>query len=125
MRRSSARGCYAVGPRAHGLAALAPAARIAALTADVERVHPAVAGHLVHGDSVAWESEPFARGAYATFRPSQLTALAAAAAAPEGMIHFAGCGTSYRPGFLHGAIASATRVLAELDEAAAPGSSGG
>jgi monoamine oxidase len=107
-------GIYAHGPRAHRLAALAPAARIAALTADATTIHPDVAGHIIHGDSVAWSNEPFARGAYAWFKPGQLSTLAAAAAAPEGVIHFAGCGTSHRPGFMHGAIASAKRVLAEL-----------
>jgi monoamine oxidase len=107
-------GVYAAGLTGRRLAALDPAARIAALTADVERVHPSVAGHVVHGDSVAWETEPFVRGAYAAFTPGQLTALAPAAAAPEGVIHFAGCGTSYRPGFLHGALASALRVLDEI-----------
>lgn len=110
-------GVYANGPRAHRLAALAPDARIAALTADVEKIHPAASGHIVHGDSVAWETEPFTRGAYAAFKPGQLTSLAAAASAREGPIHFAGCGTSHRPGFMHGAIASAKRAVAEiLDE---------
>lgn len=110
-------GVYAHGRAGHRLAALDPAARIAALTADVERVHPSIAGHVVHGDSVAWETEPFVRGAYAVFTPGQLTSLAPAAAAAEGVIHFAGCGTSYRPGFLHGALASALRVLDEIGAA--------
>jgi monoamine oxidase len=105
-------GIYASGPAGRRFAALAPAARIAALTDDVARVHPGA--KLGHGDSVAWETEPFARGAYAAFRPGQLTELAPAAAAPEGAIHFAGCGTSYRPGFMHGALASARRVVDEI-----------
>ena len=113
-------GIYATGAAARQLAARDPAARIAALTADVERVHPAVAGHIVHGDSVAWETEPFARGAYAAFRPGQLTELARAAAAREGTLHFAGCGVSYRPGFLHGALASALRVVDEIRDADLP-----
>lgn len=36
---------------------------------------------------------------------------------PEGVAHFAGDGTSYRPGFMQGAITSAKRVLREIDEA--------
>jgi monoamine oxidase len=115
--RGGVLGVYAFGRAGHRLAALSPAARIAALTADVERVHPSLAGHIVHGDSVAWETEPFVRGAYAVFTPGQLTSLAAAAAAPEGVVHFAGCGTSYRPGFLHGALDSALRVLDEIGAA--------
>jgi monoamine oxidase len=105
-------GIYANGAAGHRFARLAPAARIAALADDIARVHPGT--QLGHGDSIAWESEPFARGAYAAFRPGQLTELAPAAAAPEGAIHFAGCGTSYRPGFMHGALASARRVVDEI-----------
>jgi monoamine oxidase len=105
-------GIYASGAAGHRFAALAPAARVAALADDVARVHPGA--KLGRGDSIAWENEPFARGAYAAFRPGQLTELAPAAAAPEGAIHFAGCGTSYRPGFMHGALASARRVVDEV-----------
>jgi monoamine oxidase len=107
-------GIYATAATSRRLAQLDASGRIAELASDVERVHPSVAGHIVHGDSVAWDREPFARGAYAAFRPGQLTELAPAAAAPEGAIHFAGCGTSFRPGFMHGAIASAHRVIDEI-----------
>jgi monoamine oxidase len=107
-------GTYASGAAARRVAALAPQARIAALADDVARVHPGTAGHLGRGDSVAWDDEPFARGAYASFTPGQLTELLPAAIAPDGAIHFAGCGTSYRPGFMHGALASALRVLDEI-----------
>jgi monoamine oxidase len=97
-----------------------PDARIQAALADVDRVHPDLRSHLVHGDSVAWETEPFQRGAYAYFKPGQLTELAPAAAAPEGVIHFAGDGTSHRPGFMHGALASARRVVDEIVAAEQP-----
>ncbi|HET9622376.1 MAG TPA: NAD(P)/FAD-dependent oxidoreductase [Kofleriaceae bacterium] len=107
-------GAYAWGEAGHALAALDDAARIAAFTADVARVHPDTAGHLGHGATIAWERERFVRGGYAAFTPGQLTALRPALAAPEGVIHFAGCGTSHRPGFLHGALASALRVLDEI-----------
>lgn len=109
-------GVYATGVQARKFAALSPEARVAAVTADIERVHPGFAEYSMGGDSLAWDREPFARGAYATFAPGQLTTLAHAAAAPEGVIHFAGDGTSYRPGFMHGAIASARRVITELLE---------
>jgi monoamine oxidase len=55
------------------------------------------------------------RGAARTPRfAGQLTELAPAAAAAEGAIHFAGCGLSFRPGFMHGALASAHRVVDEI-----------
>jgi monoamine oxidase len=35
------------------------------------------------------------------------------------VVHFAGDGTSHRPGFMHGAVASAKRVVAEITGAIA------
>jgi len=107
-------GVYATQDRAHQLAALAPAERVATLCDDCERVFADVRPHVVGGDSIAWEREPFARGGYAWFKPGQLTEAFDAAVAPEGVFHFAGDGTSARPGWMRGAIASAHRVLAEL-----------
>jgi len=109
-------GVYRAGTDARRIGAMDPKARIAALADDIARVHPGTAGHLGRGESIAWDAEPFARGAYAAFKPGQLTELLPAAMAPEGAIHFAGCGTSYRPGFMHGAVASALRVLAEIGD---------
>ncbi|MEO7731118.1 MAG: FAD-dependent oxidoreductase [Kofleriaceae bacterium] len=108
-------GMYAAQGRARHFAALAPDARIAAMLAGCEPVFPGLMQHVIHGDSVAWEHEPFARGGYAWWKPGQLTELLAAAIAPEGVVHFAGDGTSARPGWMRGALASATRVLGELE----------
>jgi monoamine oxidase len=70
-----------------------------------------------------WDDDPFARGAYAWFKPGQHAAFGPALARPEGRVHFAGCHTSYRPGFMHGALASARRVVEEIEaaERATPG----
>jgi monoamine oxidase len=113
--RGGVLGIYASQGRARQLAALGPAARIAAIRAGCETVFPGLAQHVIHGDSVAWEHERFARGGYAWWKPGQLTELFAAAIAPEGVVHFAGDGTSARPGWMRGALASAKRVLAELE----------
>ena len=105
---------YLSGPTARAWGALDPQAALRRGVDEVERLHPGLREHFVGGDRVVWDREPFIGGAYAFFAPGQLTQHAAAAAAPEGVIHFAGDGTSHRPGFMHGAVASARRVLAEL-----------
>jgi len=53
----------------------------------------------------------------AWFKTGQLADWGPALAGPEGRIHFAGDHTSHRPGFMHGAVASAKRVVAEIEEA--------
>jgi len=115
-------GLYLTGPTARAWGALEKAAAIRRGVDEIEPLQPGLREHFVGGERVAWDREPFVRGAYACFTPGQLTQHAAAAAAPEGVIHFAGDGTSYRPGFMHGAVASAKRVLAEI--AAATGETG-
>jgi monoamine oxidase len=107
-------GLYLSGATARAWGALDREAALRRGVDEVERIHPGLRDHFVGGERIVWDQEPFARGAYAWFAPGQLTQHAAAAAAPEGVIHFAGCGTSYRPGFMHGAVASAKRVLAEI-----------
>jgi hypothetical protein len=48
------------------------------------------------------------------FGPGEMNAILPVASMPESRLHFAGCHTSPRPGFMHGAIASAKRVVAEI-----------
>jgi monoamine oxidase len=82
--------------------------------AQVEVAHPGLRERLVSAHRVSWDDEPFARGAYAYFGPNRLTTLFDAAGAHDGAVHFAGDGTSHRPGFMHGAVASARRVVEEI-----------
>ncbi|HWO24106.1 MAG TPA: NAD(P)/FAD-dependent oxidoreductase [Kofleriaceae bacterium] len=114
-------GMYLSGQTARRWGALDREAAIQRGADEVERLHPGLREHLVGGERVVWEREPFAGGAYGYFTPGQLTSHAVAAAAPEGVIHFAGDGTSHRPGFMHGAVASAKRVVAEIVAASRAG----
>jgi monoamine oxidase len=43
-----------------------------------------------------------------------MTEFGPAIASVEGRMHFAGDQTSYRPGFMHGAVSSAGRVVREI-----------
>jgi monoamine oxidase len=110
-------GAYLSGKTARELAALSEIDRVAALVRDADLVHPGVKAGFVAGGSKCWDDDPFARGAYLYFRPGQMAELGPALGRREGRIHFAGDHTSYRPGFMHGAVASAKRVVREIVEA--------
>jgi monoamine oxidase len=107
-------GVYATRAGSRGLASLDDGERVAAVLRDTERVHPGLRAHFVAGASKCWDRDPFQRGAYAYFKPGQLTRVAPQLGRAEGRLHFAGDHTSHRPGFMHGALASAHRVLAEI-----------
>jgi monoamine oxidase len=107
-------GVYATRAGSRRLASLTDGDRVAALLADVDRVHPGLRDHFVAGVSKCWDTDPCQRGAYAYFQPGQLTRDAPHLGRAEGRLHFAGDHTSHRPGFMHGALASAHRVLAEI-----------
>ncbi len=107
-------GAYLSGANARRVGRLGVEARIRALVDDAEKVHPGSREVFHGGASVAWDEMPFARGGYAWTRPGQLTSVGAALFSAEGRVHFAGDHVSYRPGFMHGALSSAKRVVAEV-----------
>jgi monoamine oxidase len=67
------------------------------------------------GTSISWSTE--AKGAYAWFKPGQLPLLPPRADRAEGRVHFAGDHTSALPGWMQGALASAQRVVEEIQNA--------
>lgn len=107
-------GAYVSGESARALSSVSEARRVDALVLAAEKVHPGARGLLLSGTSKCWDEDPYARGAYAWARPGELSRVGASLASPEGRVHFAGDHVSYRPGFMHGAVASAKRVVAEL-----------
>ena len=60
------------------------------------------------------DNEQWSRGAYAWFRPGEMTSLLRHIASPEGRIHFAGDHTSPAPGWMNGALQSGNRVAREV-----------
>lgn len=64
--------------------------------------------------TVRWGEEPWARGAFAAFRPGQITTLMPAIVRREGRVHFAGEHTSSWPGWMEGALQSGERVAQEI-----------
>lgn len=108
-------GAYLSGDAARRAAAQGDdAARVRAFVDDAERARPGVRARVRAGAVKCWDEDPFARGAYAWFRPGQMTAFGDALSRPEGRVHYAGDQTSHRPGFMHGAVASAKRVVGEI-----------
>lgn len=107
-------GAYVTRGEARRLAAMDDGARAGTVLDQIELVHPGMRAHCTATASHCWQSDPFQRGAYAYFKPGQLFGLVPHLASPEGRVHFAGDHASYRPGFMHGALTAARRVVAEI-----------
>ena len=98
------------GADARSLGRLPPAERARQVLEHLDRVYPGVATEVEATAAVDWDAEPWARGAYAWFRPGQLTALMPALTAFEGRVHFAGEHTSSASGWMQGALESGLRA---------------
>ncbi|MBK8255477.1 MAG: FAD-dependent oxidoreductase [Polyangiaceae bacterium] len=111
---SAVLGVYASKQGATSLTALKESERVANVLGQVVKAHPGVEPHVIATAAHYWDEDPYARGAYTWFGVGELTGWGAHLFSPEGRVHFAGEHTSYRPGFMHGAVASAKRVVREI-----------
>jgi monoamine oxidase len=105
---------YTAGRSARALAALPEGERVALVTHHVERVVPGVAALVERGVTKAWDDDPWARGAYAWYRPGQLTTVVPELVRPEGPIHFAGEHISAAPQWMEGALESGLRAARDV-----------
>jgi monoamine oxidase len=105
---------YLAGAEARRVCALPERERIASVVADLTPLFPGLAAQAEGGASKCWDEDEWSRGAYAWFRPGQMTAMLPHLARPEGRIHFAGDHTSSTPGWMEGALQSAERVVGEI-----------
>lgn len=110
-------GAYAGGRAARALAALDEEARARVTVAWLDAMYPGLAGEVVATASVAWDDDPWARGAYCWFAPGEMASLLPALTRPEGRLHFAGDQTSVLPGWIEGAFESALRTVDEVRDA--------
>lgn len=108
----------AVGAEAERLSRLSEDERIGAALACVEQVFPGAVRHYELGTSKCWSADPWARGAFAYFRPGEALALRPHLASAEGCVHFAGDHTSASSGWMQGAIESGLRAAAQVAAAA-------
>lgn len=102
------------GPDARRLAGLPRAERLREVVTHLDRVFPGAAAQVEATAEIDWDAEPWARGAYAWFRPGQLTSLMALLARPEGQVHLAGEHLSSASGWMQGALESGLRVAREV-----------
>jgi monoamine oxidase len=100
----------------------APSRQATAMTAEervrwsrenVTRVFPEMAQEFVAGRSVCWDSEPFARGAWAYYAPREMHTMFPHVATPEKRVHFAGEHTA-SVCFMEGAAHSGARAAGEI-----------
>jgi monoamine oxidase len=105
---------YVAGERARKLTAMTADDRFSFTVRQVQMIHPAIVDHLEGGASICWDNEQWSRGAYAWFRPGEMTTMLPHMATPEGRIHFAGDHTSPSPGWMNGALQSGNRVAREV-----------
>lgn len=107
-------GAFVTGDRARTTASQTEAERVRTLVEAAEKVHPGARARLVAGHGKCWDEDRYARGAFALLKPGQLTELGPALASADGCVHFTGDHTPHRPGWMHGAVASAKRVVREV-----------
>jgi monoamine oxidase len=79
---------------------------------------PAIRSEFEKGAVYRWSTDPWARGAFALYRPGQMTELLPALAASEDGMHFAGEHTSPWTGWMEGALESGERAAREVLAAA-------
>jgi len=104
-----------VGGRMDGaLARLDGNARVRAGRKMLAQAFPDAEAAIERTVTLRWDDEPWARGAFAAFRPGQLTALMPTIARSEGRVHFAGEHTSAWPGWMEGALQSGERAAQEI-----------
>jgi monoamine oxidase len=108
---------YTAGANARRLAQMPIGDRLDFVVDHSGRIFPELRSQFEGGTSISWGTDPWAKGAYAWFKPGQLALLPPRANAPEGRVHFAGDHTSALPGWMQGALASAQRVVQEIQRA--------
>lgn len=109
---------YFAGPQARRLTAMREPERVLSTLALVEKVHPRVRREFEVGATKCWDEDEWARGAYAWYRPGQMSSILPHVARPEGRIHFAGEHASSLFGWMQGAFESGNRAAREINDAA-------
>ena len=104
---------WVMGRNAAWLDTLPPEAAGARIIEEIEAVRPAARGQLEFIGRQCWGADPFARGAWAYFRPGQITRFAADMGAPHGRIRFCGEQLAVANRGMEGAMESGERAAKE------------
>ncbi|MCU1267122.1 MAG: amine oxidase [Acidobacteria bacterium] len=108
---------YTTGPSARRITALPERERVPFVLRYMNVVQPKMAENFEGGASKCWDEDVWSRGAYAWFKPGQMTALLPHIARAEGRVHFAGEHASAWPGWMQGALESGNRAAREVNDA--------
>lgn len=106
--------CWVIGPNAERLEDMSDADAGVAVIEAIEAIRPAAVGQLELIGLKAWGSDPFARGAWAYFKPGQIRQFAAQMTAPHGRIHFCGEHLALTGRGLEGALETAETAANEV-----------
>lgn len=120
LNQKGARGIlesYSAGRNARAVTRMTESERLSFTLEEIEKVYPGIRKNYEGGASVCWDEDRWARGAYAWFKPGQMSELLPHIARREGRIHFAGEHTSSWPGWMQGAFQSGHRAAREINEA--------
>jgi monoamine oxidase len=82
----------------------------------IESLRPAAQGQLELVHMHSWGADPYARGAWAYFRPGQVTRFAAVLGQPHGRLHFCGEHLATTSRGMEGAMESAEEAAAAILE---------
>ena len=105
---------WLMGRNAARLDALPPEAAGARVIREIETVRPAARGQLEFIGTQSWGADPFARGAWAYFRPGQITRYAVVMGAPHGRIRFCGEHLAVANRGMEGAMESGERAAKKI-----------
>ena len=106
----------AAGPQARRITQMTESDLISFTLEQTEKIFPGIRENFERGAAKCWDEDPWARGAFAYFRPGQMQSLLPHIARPEGRVHFAGEHTSPWPGWMQGALESGLRAAREINE---------
>jgi monoamine oxidase len=105
---------WITGDAAAELDRLAPADAGRAVIAAIEEVRPAARGQLELIGQVSWGNDPYAAGAWAYFRPGQVTRYALALGRAHGRLHFCGEHLAGESRGMEGAMESAEEAASAI-----------
>jgi monoamine oxidase len=105
---------WVMGDAAAALDRLPPAAAGRAVIAEIERVRPAARGELELLGSHSWSADPYAAGAWAYFRPGEVTRFAPHLGNRHGRLHFCGEHLGIENRGMEGAMESGGRAAGEV-----------
>jgi monoamine oxidase len=105
---------WVMGDAAAALDRLPPADAGRTVIAAIERIRPAAKGQLELLGSHSWGADRHARGAWAYFRPGEVTQLAPHLGTAHGRLHFCGEHLATASRGMEGAMESGARAAAEI-----------